>query len=196
MSAGLDDLELRPSSRRRRSALVLGVVVTGLITVFLAIPGGIVGLLGGLVLAAVVLAILHGHLRRARVVLTRSEIAVRGLVVHRRRDRARAASVVRAVVIPVRGSMADTVFVRDRDDHVLLRIHGSNYETADLDQLVARLGLPTGGPGAPVTAAQLARRYPGIVPFAERRPIAFSLLVAFGSMALLIIVLAVVSSTR
>ncbi|TDE00094.1 hypothetical protein [Jiangella asiatica] len=188
------DLELRPSPARRRLAYVMTAVVGAVFAIGGTIAAGVPGLLIGLAVSALMLAVMYGHLRRSRIVVTSSEIVVHGLVITRRRERSRAASVVRAVVIPVRGPAVDTVFVRAADDSRLLRIHGNNYEAEDLDRLVAHLRLPSTGPDRPVTAGQLDRAYPSLVPWVEAHPFRFSFAVAFGFVTLVVVVGIVVAS--
>lgn len=190
----MTELELLPSAGRRRVAFITAAVIGGLFTLGATAGAGTPGLLIGLAIMAVLLLVMFVHLRQARIEVTGSQIIVHGALVTRRRERSRAASVVRAVVIPVRGPSTDTVFVRDTDDAALLRIHGNNYDRDDLDRLVAHLGLPATGPDRPVTAAQLARQYPRIVPWIERHPFKFAFAVAFGFMALIVAAAAIVSA--
>ncbi|SEE78325.1 hypothetical protein [Jiangella alba] len=155
----MTELVLRPTVRHRPWALIPVVILVGLCVVTGAAAGD-TGLLIGLGAAALVVVPIAGHLLRARVTVTSSEIAVRGLVTHRRADRTRAASIVRALVVAPRAAANDSIFVLDRDEQLLLRIHGVNYPRADLDRLVEHLRLPTVVADRPLTPDQVAKRYP------------------------------------
>lgn len=165
----MPELVLRPTVRHRPWVLAPVVLFAGPFAVAGVLIGWPVGLIP-LALAAAVVVPVTGVLVRSRIVVTPSEIIVRGFVTRRRADRAQAASIVRAVIVAPRGPISDTIFVLDRDEKPLLRIYGTNYARADLDRLVARLGLPAGTADRPITAAQLAGRYPGIVSWAEQHP--------------------------
>jgi hypothetical protein len=138
----------------------------------------------GLVLAlAVAIAV---YLRRSRIRVTSSEISARGLWFHRRRDRAQAASVVRATVVHP-GATAETIVVFDAGRHAMLTINGALYSSTDLDRLVDHLGLPTDAPDGPVTLPQLGREQPGSVSWIGRHPVAFTLLCALGFAVLAVV---------
>ncbi len=165
---------LRPSLRHR--PLVLPAILIVAMCVVVGARFGWPGVLVGFAVAAVAIVVpLAGYLRRARIVVTPSQITVRGLVTHKRADRDQAASIVRAVIVAPRAPMNDTIFVLDRDEKLLLRIHGVDYPTADLDRLVEVLGLPATTADRPVTATEVARRYPGLVPWIQRHPVMFAL---------------------
>jgi hypothetical protein len=119
------------------------------------------------------------YLWRSRIVVTPADISARGLTFHRRRDRALAASVLRATVVQP-GAVSETIVVLNAGGHALLTINGALYATADLDRLVNHLGLPTGSPDGPVTMTQLARERPGTVGWIGRHLVAFTLLCALG----------------
>ncbi|TDD71358.1 hypothetical protein E1262_07085 [Jiangella aurantiaca] len=190
----MPELVLRPTVRHRPWALV-PVVLFVAIAVVSGAGAGWPGVLIGLGVAALVVVPIAGHLLRSRIVVTPSEIAVRGFVTHKRVDRSQAASVVRAMLVAPRAPLNDTVFLLDRDERPLLRIHGVNYPTADLDRLVEHLGLPAMTADRPVTAAELARRYPGIVPWIERHPFRFAFGVAGGIVVLVIIIAVIIAAT-
>ncbi|PZF81436.1 hypothetical protein [Jiangella anatolica] len=184
---------LRPSVRHRPLALV-PVVVFVVLCVVAGASAGRFGVLIGLGIASLVVVPVAGVLLRSRIVVTPSEIAVRGFLTHRRADRAQAASVVRAMIVAPRAPLNDSIFVLDRDEKPLLRIQGVNYPRADLDRLVDHLGLPAMTADRPVTAAELERRYPGIVPWIERHPYRFAFAVAGGVVVLAIVIAVIVAA--
>lgn len=165
-----DSLVLRPPRSTLRTMLVSAVVITAVGTAGLWLKGGWQVALGGAVLLLGVVAVGAVHMARSSVVLTPHEIVVTGLGRPRRRARARAAVVVRATLIAPRGGPHHNLFVLDAFGRVLIRVYGMHYAPRDLDRLVHALGLPVSGPDRPVTAKELARRYPGILSWAEQHP--------------------------
>jgi hypothetical protein len=131
-------------------------------------------------------------LRQRGIVVTPHEITVRGLLFRRRGKRARAVSVVRARVIQPRALVFDTVYVIGADGAAVIRINGQHYARADMDRLVAFLGLPWSGPSDPVTAPQLDAAYPGVVPWHQAHPYQFGMAGA-GFGVVLAVLIAVVS---
>ncbi|MFF0343152.1 hypothetical protein [Kribbella sp. NPDC004875] len=174
-----DVLVLRPAPGPRRQVLTIAAVVAVVLVVAGVLTGGMPALitcLGLVVLLAVTIAV---YLSRSRIVVTPADISARGLTFHRRRDRTLAGSVIRATVVQP-GAVSETIVVLDNGGNALLSINGALYARADLDRLIAHLGLPTGGPSGPITTAQLARERPGTVSWAGRHPIAFPILCALG----------------
>lgn len=187
----MTELVLRPTVRHRPWALLPVVFFVGLCA-FIGGSTGITGLLGGLGVGSLVVVPIAGHLLRSRITVTPAEIAVRGFVTHKRADRHQAASIVRAQVVAPRAPTNDTIFVLDRDEQLLLRIHGLNHPRADLDRLVEQLRLPAETVDLPITAHGLATRYPGIAPpWIERHPVKFALALV-GAVVLLPLVAAIV----
>ncbi len=194
--AETDVLVLRPGPSARRLVFKIAAVIS-IVLVAAGIHAGIKG--GGraaVILGAGLALLLCGtsavYLRRSRIIVTPTEISARGMTFHRRRDRALAASVLRATVV-LQGAVSETIVISDAGGYALLTINGAPYETADLDRLISHLGLPTSGPDGPVTFAQLGRQRPGSVGWAGRHPIAFTLLCAVG-FAVAALVFAVVST--
>jgi hypothetical protein len=146
--------------------------------------------IGLVVLLAATIAV---YLSRSRIVVTPADISARGLTFHRRRDRALAASVIRATVIQP-GAVSETIVVLDAGEQALLTINGALYAPADLDRLVHHLGLPTGRPDRPVTMAQLGRERPGTVGWIGRHPIATALLCTLGFAVAAVVLGAVVAA--
>lgn len=188
---GAVDLELRPTARRRRTVLATAGLVFGMLVLVATAAGGLLGLLLSLALCAAGLFFGYAYLRRARIVATATDIAVTGFRT-RRLPLSEVTTVVRASVVPARGPVAPTLFLRGAGDRVVLRIRADYYETGDLDQLVRRIGRPAIEHDRPMTAAKLAAEHPGIVPWVERRPIAFSFAVGFGMVVLVILIAAVI----
>jgi hypothetical protein len=167
-------LVLRTARERWRPLAIAVLALFGLPFAAAAVAAAVAGewgialLTGGVV--AVPAIVIGAHLRCSRIVVTPDEIAVRGAVVRRRVPRARAVRVVRADLVQPRGPVVDTVFVLDADGRVLVRFHGLHHRRADIDRVVAMLGLPA-GPSHVVTSNQLSALYPGIVPWHEAHPL-------------------------
>ncbi|WP_432947041.1 hypothetical protein ACQPXM_09865 [Kribbella sp. CA-253562] len=174
-----DVLVLRPASGPRRQVFTIVAVISVVLVVGGVMAGGGPALITSISLVLLLAATIAVYLSRSRVVVTPAEISARGLTFHRRRDRALAASVIRATVVQP-GAVSETVVVLDAAGHALLTINGALYAPADLDRLIHHLGLPTGGPARPVTLTQLALERPGTVGWVGRHPVAFTLLCALG----------------
>lgn len=174
-----DVLVLRPAAGPRRQVLTIAGVIALVLIIGGVMAGGRPALITCIGLILLLAATIAVYLWRSRIVVTPADISARGLTFHRRRDRALAASVLRATVVQP-GAVSETIVVLDAGGHALLSINGALYAPADLDRLVAHLGLPTGSPNGPVTTAQLAREQPGSVGWAGRNLIAFTLLCTIG----------------
>jgi hypothetical protein len=175
MVHGYGDLVLRPATgnltwkQRLIPWLFLGVLIVPA-AVIVAVATGLLGVLIASAPFVVGALLVWGSRRCSRIIVTPHEIAVLGLIIRRRRQRARAVRVVRAHVVPSRGPVSDTVFVLDAAGKTVIRIWGHNYHRADIDRLVGFLGLPWSGPEQPVTANQLSTMYPGLVSWPEAHP--------------------------
>jgi len=174
-----DVLVLRPAAGPRRQVLTIAGVIAVVLIIAGVLAGGRLALITCIGLVLLLAATIAVYLWRSRIVVTRAGISARGLTFHRRRDRALAASVLRATVVQP-GAVSETIVVLDAGGHALLTINGALYAPTDLDRLVAHLGLPTGSPNGPVTTAQLVREQPGSVGWIGRNLIAFTLLCALG----------------
>ncbi|RZT17179.1 hypothetical protein EV649_4716 [Kribbella sp. VKM Ac-2569] len=174
-----DVLVLRPAAGPRRQVLTIAAVIAVTLVVAGVLAGGRPALITCIGLVLLLAATIAVYLRRSRIVVTPVDISARGLTFHRRRDRALAASLIRATVVQP-GAVSETIVVLDGGGHALLSINGALYAPADLDRLVNHLGLPTGRPDGLVTMAQLARERPGTVGWIGRNLIAFTLLCALG----------------
>jgi hypothetical protein len=191
---GDGDLVLRKAREEWRFAAVAVFVVFGLPFAAAAVAAAVAGAWTVVAIVGLVVGVpgvaIWGHPRYSLIVVTPDEIVVRGFVVRRRVPRARAAQVVRADVVQPRGPIVDTVFVIDAAGDVLVRIYGRHFRRADIDRLVAFLGLPWTAPPGPVTAPTLATMHPGIVPSYEAQP---SRLVAYAAVgAIVVIVIATI----
>jgi len=172
-------LVLRPTAGQRRRVFTIAAVISATLVVGGVMAGGGPALITSISLALLLVATFSVYLRRSHIIVTPGEISVRGLTFHRRRDRRLAASVIRATVVHP-GAVAETIVVVDAGQRALLTINGALYSSADFDRLINHLALPTGGPGRPVTTAQLARERPGTVGWVGRHPVVFTLLCALG----------------
>ncbi|TWD79973.1 hypothetical protein FB561_1039 [Kribbella amoyensis] len=188
-----DLLVLRPAAGPRRKVFLIAAIVAVALLIGGVNAGGRPALITSIGLALLLAATLAVYLRRSRIVVTPAEISARGLTFHHRRDRALAASVIRATVVHP-GASAETIVVLGAGGHALLTINGALYSPTDLDRLVFHLGLPIGGPGRPITTTQLAREQPGSVGWAGRHPIAFTLLCALGFAVAAVVLGAVIAA--
>jgi hypothetical protein len=116
---------------------------------------------------AVVIVVLVGNGLRSRIILTEHEIIVKGMLVRRRRSRAHAARVVRAVILTPQSS-GEALFVLDARGTLLIMVYGEGFTTGDLDRLVDALGLPCSRPDHALTVSELGRMPPGLVPWSWR----------------------------
>lgn len=174
-----DTLVLRPASGPRQRVLLMAAVISAVLLFSGINAGGRPALFTSIGLALLLCIAFAVYLWRSRIRVTASEISARGLWFHRRRDRAQAASVLRAsVVYP--GAVAETIVIVDAGGRALLTINCAPYSAADLDRLIDHLGLPAGGPDGPVTLPQLGREQTGSVSWIGRHPVWFTLLCALG----------------
>lgn len=192
------ELVLRPVTGRGAPGEVVGVwVLSALVTLLFAPIPVVTGhplAIGMIVVLPVVLGVLGWRSLRARgIVVTHHEIVVRGLLFRRRGQRGRAASVVRARVIQPRAMVFDTVYVRDAGGHLVVRVNGQHYARADMDRLVAFLGVPWSGPDTQVRPSQLDAMYPGVVPWHEAHPYQFGMLGAAVGLVLSIVLAVVIA---
>ncbi|WP_159945027.1 MULTISPECIES: hypothetical protein [unclassified Nocardiopsis] len=164
------DLVLRPGLRAGWTRLAFGMAGAVLVTADIWFFAGLGAALAAAAGWAVLLSLAIAHLYRARIILTAYEIVLRGAFFQRRRPRARAVWTIRATVVQPQGHSCDTLFVLDAHGGVLVRLHGTNYGTEDLDRFVDALGLPCSGPDGPVTPKQLHAFRPGLTSWVERHP--------------------------
>lgn len=190
---GTDVLVLRPAPGPRRQVLLIATVVSVALIIGGVNAGGRPALITVIGLVLLLAATVAVYLRVSRIRITASEISARGLTFHRRRDRAQAASVIRATVVHP-GATAETIVVLDAGGHTMLTINGALYSPAGLDRLIEHLGLPTGGPDGPVTLPQLGREQPGSVGWIGRHPVAVTLLCALGFAVVAVVLGAVVAA--
>jgi hypothetical protein len=174
-----DVLVLRPGAGPRRQVFKIVAVISGAFVIAGFGAGGRARWILCIGLILLLVGTVAVYLRRSHIVVTPTEISARGLTFHRRRDRALAASVIRATVVQP-GAVSETIVILDAAGHSLLSINGALYSPADRDRLIGYLGLPTSVPGQPVTFVQLGREQPGAVSWAGRHPVAFALLCALG----------------
>ncbi|GAA1691320.1 hypothetical protein GCM10009745_40790 [Kribbella yunnanensis] len=177
--AETDVLVLRPGAGPRRQVLLIVAVISAALLLGGINAGGrpaLITCIGLILLLAGTVAV---YLRVSRIVVTPTEISARGLTFHRRRDRALAASVIRATVVQP-GATSETIVILDPGGHALLSLNGALYSDADRGRLIGYLGLPTSGPAQPVSFVQLSREVPGSVGWAGRHPIGVILLCTLG----------------
>lgn len=177
--AETDVLVLRPGAGPRRQIFTILAVISGAFVIAGFNTGGRPAWITCIGLILLLAGIVAVYLRRSQIVVTPTEISARGLTFHRRRDRALAASVIRATVVQP-GAVSETIVILDAAGHTLLSINGALYSPADRDRLIGYLGLPTSAPGRPVTLVQLGREQPGTVGWAGRHPVAITLLCTLG----------------
>ncbi len=181
-------LVLRPDRSRVWAGLVVAGVPLVLLLVGALLAGATPLAVGVLVVAGVCAVIVPVLAGSGRVEVTDQDITVKEFFRKRRVLRARAARVVRARLVPLRGPVMDTVFVLDAHGAPLVRIPAYKYRSAEIDLLVPVLGLPCDVPDRPVTGPELSSRYPHMLGFAERRPVVTALVVAGGAVAFVVLV--------
>ncbi|PZF81437.1 hypothetical protein [Jiangella anatolica] len=189
-----DVLVLRPASGPRRQVLTIAAVISVVLVIGGVMAGGRPALVTGIGLAALLALAVAVYLWRSRIVVTPAEISVRGLWFHRRRDRADAASAIRATVVQPMAAPSETIVVLDPGRRALLRINAALYSPADVDRLMDHLELPVAGSDGPVTAAQFAREQPGASSWIERHMLAFILLCALGFAVLALVLGTVIAA--
>lgn len=185
-------LTIRPSTSQYQKMLKTTPIFLLIFVGFMVLRNGVWGLAlavvaGGLAIGAVFL-----YIRRAHIVVTPNEIVHVGMIRRRSWARSEIATVVGA---PLPASAMDArvflnLFLLDRAGKKILRLKNTHWADADLTQLTDVLGLPVDNPGEVVTPKQFDARYPGVLPAIERRPWAFSFLIA-GVLIVLVIVIAV-----
>ena len=174
---------MRKDRRLGWAKLVGGAMCAALLTGEFALVWGEEVALFSAVLWTVVIVWFAGNLYRGVIILTAHEIVVKGLVLLRRWPRTHVASVVCATVLlgPYRRSY-DLLFVLDAHGNVLIRVDKEQFRTEDLDRLVDALGMPCDGPDYAVSAKELQRTHPGLMPWFARHPVlvglAFTVVIA------------------
>jgi hypothetical protein len=134
------------------------------------------------------------YFRNARIVVSDGQLS-RTPITGRTRTYA-AGDIAEAVLVPELstgdGRHFPNLFLFDTDGNRAVRLNGSVWSTADMDQLVATLGLePTVYPG-PVKGKDLRSLHPNAIHFVEARPIVTGLLV---SLVIVIVAAVVVALT-
>ena len=107
-----DVLILRPGAGPRRQVLTIAAVIAVVLVVGGVLAGGRPALITCIGLVLLLAATIAVYLWRSRIVVTPADISARGLTFHRRRDRALAASVIRATVVQP-GAVSETIVVLD-----------------------------------------------------------------------------------
>ena len=181
-------LVLRPAARVRWATVIVSVVPSVALLPQVAEVAEVPVVVATAAAEALLCVLLLVRAFRMRTVVTEHHIETQTFFRHRVRARADAAKVVRAVLIPPRGPAFPVVFVLSSQGTVLARLNGGTYPEEALERLVAHLRLPTGGPSQPVTASQLARDYPGIVPYVEERPFLTGCLMSLVVICLMIVI--------
>lgn len=146
---------------------------------------------GGLTI--IVLGLVWALMLRTRLVLTADEISQVAFGTPRRRVAvAQVAKVLRArLVVFGEGGARSWLFLVDRDGRRRLAIREETYDDAELEHLLERLGQRVVNLGGEVTAKELERRRPGLVPWHLRHPI---MVAVIGTFAIAVLAAALVIS--
>lgn len=171
MSVHEGDLVLRPDIRTGLIVLAAAVVAgLGIVAAILLgdAPTVFAPIVGALFTALAVLAV--GGILRARIILTRQEIVVRGLFSQQHRPRSHVAEIIRASIITPRGASSESLFLLDARRDLLIRVSDSGFKRDALDLLVAELGVPCTALGHPVEPKKFAKAYPGLITKVEQHP--------------------------
>ena len=162
-----------------------------LVSVALFLRGGGLGVLVAVLLAAGGSSLVSLYFRRARVVVTPTELVSTALVRTRRVPRAEVGEVV-AVAMPRSHRASRTfphVFVLDHEGRRIIRLRGTHWLVDDMRRIIKGLGVAPRKISGTTTAKELAATYPAAVPALERWPILRNLLVIVPGLALVALVL-------
>lgn len=148
------------------------------------------------VLTVLVLGLVWVLMLRTRLLLTADEISHAAFGAPQKRVAlAEVAEVLRVRVVVTGENGAKTwFFLVDRDRRRLLAIREETYDGAELAGLLERLGRPVVELRGELTAEELERRRPGLVPWHLRHPVLIGLTAGFAIVALAAVVAIVLSS--
>ncbi|MEV4729643.1 hypothetical protein [Saccharopolyspora sp. NPDC049426] len=148
------------------------------------------------VLTVLVLGLVWVLMLRTRLLLTADEISQTAFGAPRKRVAlAEVAEVLRVrVVVTGEGGAKTWFFLVDRDRRRLLAIREETYDGAELAGLLERLGRPVVELRGELSAKELERRRPGLVPWHLRHPVLIGLTAGFAIVALAAVVAIVLSS--
>ncbi|MEU3270912.1 hypothetical protein ABZ639_08685 [Saccharomonospora sp. NPDC006951] len=190
-------LELRAAAKNRRVIVPLAALLTGAVLIVPpAVGGSLPVTVGAVVVWAAIFVPLAIYNHRLRVVLTHTEFGKVGLGKGRRHSRVNIAKAVRVTLLPPRAGSPPSanVFLLDPAGGLLLRLRDNEFDRAEFEDLIVRLGVPVTAYPAMLTAKQFSDQHPGTIRFWERRPYSFAALFGCGTMAILLIVAAVLSA--
>ncbi|APU15732.1 hypothetical protein UA75_19010 [Actinoalloteichus sp. GBA129-24] len=176
--------------------MIIGSVVSLLFITPATIQGGVVGFLVTAGFMGIVLSLVFLSLYRSRVLLTPRRVGSRGMFGGIRWvPRSMVAVAVQGLLSMGRES-PHNVFLLDAQGRRVLRLMDSVYDRTALDRLVWELRVPvqTFPPGT--TANKLARVYPGIVPWAERRPFMMAFAILGGVIILVVVIVGLLQAER
>lgn len=183
----VEGVTVRVARWRRIAALCLSPVL-GVLTFFgfPVSPEGAAGFAfrGGL--TVLVLGLVWALMLRTRLVLTADEISQAAFGAPRKRVAlAEVAKVLRVrLVVTGEGGAKAWFFLVDRDERRLMAIREETYDGAELAGLLDQLGRPAVELREELTAKELERRRPGLVPWHLRHPVLIGLTAGFAIVAL------------
>ncbi|WP_075741407.1 MULTISPECIES: hypothetical protein [Actinoalloteichus] len=180
-------LVIRPSAARRSGILVLTVIMAALVIPTPSIYFGWAGFLWSTGIGGGALAWTLLSLYRPRIILTSRRIGLRGRIGGVRWvPRSMVALAVQGWLrMPTKAP--HNVFLLDADGRRVMRLLDSIFDRTDLEELVAALDVPVAAFPGGTSAKTLARSYPDIVSWPERRPFVVALLIASGLLGSLIV---------
>jgi hypothetical protein len=183
---------IRPSTEQYKKTLKTMPIAVVVLAVIIVVRGG--GLLGVALVAiaygvGVGLGLLYIH--RAQLVVTPDELVRIGLVGRRGWPRTTIATSAAARLRA--SSWIDTrvflnFFLLDGHGRKILRLRNTYWADADLSRLAEVLGLPLDDAVEVVPVKQFSARYPGVIPFVERRPGLSTLLIFVALLALTVLI--------
>ena len=178
------------SAKRLRGGLAAAVVG---VLVVVGSRGGFVGVLGGLVVSAVVLLFVRAALKNVRLEVDAEALVHRGLLGTRRWEWRKVGSVLVATRVTASDSKPEVTWVvpRGRHGRRLVQVTSTSWSTASLATLVEQVGrhAEVHREDGPLTLTEVASRHRGAFSLAQRQPVLWSV-----GLTVVVIVVALVVS--
>ncbi|MPV36834.1 hypothetical protein [Georgenia subflava] len=170
---------LRPDSQQYKKFLTATPIFLIIFAVFMVVRQGIPGLVLALVAAAVALGGTMLYIRRAKVVVTRTQVgqaAFGDLTWHSLAD------IGQVLLFPYRASSLDsrvhlTLLVRGRAGEKFLKIRSDMWNPQAILALAGGLGVTPTTADQPLSPKELEAAFPGSTSWGERHPVLLGLLV-------------------
>lgn len=163
-------LEIRPAITTAQQLLkatpIMAIVVMGAFV----LRSGVAGLVISVAVGAALMGSFVSFRRRARIIVTASDITRVGLLgIRKSRPRSDVTTVLSAPIIQPSGAV-HTIFVLDGDQRPIVRMNERIWALDDMKRLVRALDVRPVGPGKSVKPRTLADEYPRVLRWHERHP--------------------------